>query len=239
VLKDGASAIYGTDAIGGVINFILRKDYQGAEVTAYGTRTEHGGGNSRRYTAAVGFATSPGQRFNVLATFDYEKTRPSRRASAHGSAVPRSGRTSASRARAATSFRPTSVRRPHAQRHGSAGMHSLGRLASSERGHRRGVATADFLSLRLLVGLDIYPPSERKGFFTRGAFQLNNDNQLFAEYHLSKNEITFASSETPVNDFTGNGPFSIPRSGRTIRRRLPCRAVRLCVPRAPCRLHGA
>jgi len=28
VLKDGASAIYGTDAIGGVINFILRKDYQ-------------------------------------------------------------------------------------------------------------------------------------------------------------------------------------------------------------------
>ena len=29
VLKDGASAIYGTDAIGGVINFILRKDYPG------------------------------------------------------------------------------------------------------------------------------------------------------------------------------------------------------------------
>ena len=29
VLKEGASAIYGTDAIGGVINFIMRKDYQG------------------------------------------------------------------------------------------------------------------------------------------------------------------------------------------------------------------
>src|SRR5882672_1925027 len=29
VLKDGASAIYGTDAIGGVINFILRRDYAG------------------------------------------------------------------------------------------------------------------------------------------------------------------------------------------------------------------
>jgi outer membrane receptor protein involved in Fe transport len=31
VLKDGASAIYGTDAIAGVINFILRKDFQGVE----------------------------------------------------------------------------------------------------------------------------------------------------------------------------------------------------------------
>ena len=29
VLKDGASAVYGTDAIGGVINFILRKDFRG------------------------------------------------------------------------------------------------------------------------------------------------------------------------------------------------------------------
>ena len=29
VLKDGASAIYGTDAIGGVINFITRKDFTG------------------------------------------------------------------------------------------------------------------------------------------------------------------------------------------------------------------
>jgi iron complex outermembrane receptor protein len=35
VLKDSASAIYGTDAIAGVINFILRKDYQGGEVQVY------------------------------------------------------------------------------------------------------------------------------------------------------------------------------------------------------------
>ncbi|WP_423038454.1 TonB-dependent receptor domain-containing protein [Undibacterium sp. Di26W] len=34
VLKDGASAIYGSDAIGGVINFITRRDYQGGEISA-------------------------------------------------------------------------------------------------------------------------------------------------------------------------------------------------------------
>ena len=35
VLKDGASSLYGSDAVAGVINFIMRKDYRGAEVTAF------------------------------------------------------------------------------------------------------------------------------------------------------------------------------------------------------------
>jgi len=40
VLKDGASSLYGTDAIGGVINFITRKDYTGILVQAFGDKTE-------------------------------------------------------------------------------------------------------------------------------------------------------------------------------------------------------
>lgn len=43
VLTDGASAIYGSDAVGGVVNFILRDDYQGAETSArYGGVTDGG-----------------------------------------------------------------------------------------------------------------------------------------------------------------------------------------------------
>ena len=46
VLTDGASAIYGTDAIAGVINFILRQDFTGVEATAYyGVPTRSGGGD--------------------------------------------------------------------------------------------------------------------------------------------------------------------------------------------------
>jgi outer membrane receptor protein involved in Fe transport len=45
ILTDGASAIYGSDAVGGVVNFILRQDYQGIEAMAQaGTTTEGGGG---------------------------------------------------------------------------------------------------------------------------------------------------------------------------------------------------
>ena len=76
ILKDGASAIYGTDAIGGVINFILRKDYTGIELDAYGTMTEQGGGNVRRYTGTVGFGDINKDRFNVLASLGYQKDTP-------------------------------------------------------------------------------------------------------------------------------------------------------------------
>ncbi|MCZ2291289.1 MAG: TonB-dependent receptor [Burkholderiales bacterium] len=67
VLKDGASAIYGTDAIGGVINFILRKDYQGLEAQAFTDVTQHGGGNINRVKLAGGFGDLERDGFNVLA----------------------------------------------------------------------------------------------------------------------------------------------------------------------------
>ena len=44
ILKDGASAVYGSDAIAGVINFIVRSDYRGAEASVfYGAPTRSGG----------------------------------------------------------------------------------------------------------------------------------------------------------------------------------------------------
>lgn len=67
VLKDGASAIYGTDAIGGVINFILRKDYQGLEAQAFTDVTQHGGGNITRFKLTGGFGDLERDGFNVLA----------------------------------------------------------------------------------------------------------------------------------------------------------------------------
>jgi outer membrane receptor protein involved in Fe transport len=44
VLKEGAGAIYGSDAIGGVVNFITRKDVEGVEINADYGRTTHGDG---------------------------------------------------------------------------------------------------------------------------------------------------------------------------------------------------
>lgn len=71
VLKDGASAIYGTDAIGGVINYITRKDYQGLGATAYADVTEAGGGNIYSLSGIAGYGDLASQGFNVMAAVSY------------------------------------------------------------------------------------------------------------------------------------------------------------------------
>lgn len=68
VLKDGASSIYGTDAIGGVINFILRTNFQGLRAAASIDATEAGGGNISRASLAGGWGNIDTDGFNVLAT---------------------------------------------------------------------------------------------------------------------------------------------------------------------------
>lgn len=71
VLKDGASSIYGSSAIGGVVNFIMRKNFQGAEFsTNYGI-SDHSDGARRG--ASVMFGES-GERGSVVAGISYEKT---------------------------------------------------------------------------------------------------------------------------------------------------------------------
>jgi iron complex outermembrane receptor protein len=76
VLKDGASAIYGTDAMGGVINFITRKDYQGADLSVYALRTDEGGAGKTTFTASGGFGDLAKDRFNVFAAVDVQKLDP-------------------------------------------------------------------------------------------------------------------------------------------------------------------
>jgi iron complex outermembrane receptor protein len=46
ILKDGASAVYGSDAIAGVVNIITKKDFEGTEITADGSITDKGDGES-------------------------------------------------------------------------------------------------------------------------------------------------------------------------------------------------
>ena len=74
VLRDGASALYGTDAIGGVINFILRRDYTGIELAAEGQwPQESGGGDEHRFTALAGWGNLDKDRFNIMGSIDYRK----------------------------------------------------------------------------------------------------------------------------------------------------------------------
>lgn len=73
VLIDGATAIYGSDAVGGVINFVTRKDYEGFDVNArYGTVTE-GSMEDWGVGGAGGFNWGSG---GVFAGVDYHEQTP-------------------------------------------------------------------------------------------------------------------------------------------------------------------
>jgi len=71
VLKDGASAIYGTDAIGGVINFVLRSNYTGGSGQLVADVTQAGGGNIFRGSLVGGWGDLDRDGFNLLATVAY------------------------------------------------------------------------------------------------------------------------------------------------------------------------
>ncbi len=73
ILKAGASHIYGSDAIAGVINIILRKDFQGLELSAGGGVSTEGGANEYRASLAAGFGDLGRNKYNVLVSADYFK----------------------------------------------------------------------------------------------------------------------------------------------------------------------
>lgn len=58
VTTDGASAIYGADAVAGVINIVLKKNYTGTELTGNYRAAEHGGGRERSLSLVTGFTAA-------------------------------------------------------------------------------------------------------------------------------------------------------------------------------------
>lgn len=69
ILSDGASAIYGADAIGGVVNIITRKDFNGIQVSGGYGQSEHGGGTEEG-SAIFGIS---GDRGRLMAGVSYTR----------------------------------------------------------------------------------------------------------------------------------------------------------------------
>jgi iron complex outermembrane receptor protein len=76
VLKEGASAIYGSDAIGGVVNFILRRDYQGAEISAHYGQAKQGGGATKGVSLIYGVGDLQKDRYNFMITASDNREEP-------------------------------------------------------------------------------------------------------------------------------------------------------------------
>jgi outer membrane receptor protein involved in Fe transport len=71
VLKDGASAIYGADAVAGVVNVITRKSYEGFMAEARVAGSEHGDGEERAINLMLGSSSDRGR---IVTTASYRST---------------------------------------------------------------------------------------------------------------------------------------------------------------------
>ncbi|MCD9046161.1 TonB-dependent receptor plug domain-containing protein [Luteimonas sp. MHLX1A] len=71
ILPGGQSSLYGSDAIAGVINVILKKEMNGSALNIRGGTYSEGGGNSFRASFATGFQSADG-RTNALLGIQYE-----------------------------------------------------------------------------------------------------------------------------------------------------------------------
>jgi len=73
VLTDGASSLYGSDAIAGVVNFILKDSAEGITVNARTDQTETSGGEQWNFDIVAGFGDLNADGFGVVASYAHQE----------------------------------------------------------------------------------------------------------------------------------------------------------------------
>jgi len=71
IFKDGASAVYGSDAIAGVINFITKQDFEGAQISGSGSANGNGKFGRQKANVFAGIGNFANDGYNVFGTIDY------------------------------------------------------------------------------------------------------------------------------------------------------------------------
>ncbi len=211
VLKDGASAVYGSDAIGGVINFITRKDYQGLDLGAFVSRTQEGGAGKVTATVSGGYGDVQRDGFNLFGSLDLQRL-DSLRSSQRQFIQDRPLATTLPALMSSNTF-PANIDISSAQRNAliAAGALPAGSTRTRINSANPTCNTLNSATVNAPAGpggplacsydymqdTEIYPESKRIGFVGRGTFQLSRDHQLFAEAVLANAQSTYVLSPNP------------------------------------------
>jgi iron complex outermembrane receptor protein len=212
VLLDGASALYGTDAIGGVINFITRKDFQGLELNAYGGKTDEGGAGKRTATISAGKGDLGKDGYNVFAVLDVQRTdalSTSQRKFINNLQIPERLPHLLSGYTGPANIRLTGAQRDYLQEQGFTinGKPITNRTINlsvpscappANLYLPTGTGGVDACTYNYMGDTELYPKSDKVNLLSRGVLQLNADNQLFAEVALSRSKTNYVASSARV-----------------------------------------
>ena len=235
ILKDGASAIYGSEAIAGVVNIILRKDYQGLEATVGGGRSE--GKNEYNASISGGLGDLSKDRFNVFGSFDYYKrqlleladtefgeTRDYRKVvgGRNGQSLMSGGTwrqvtgtaTLTNNYRAISNCPGTVLTGPQAVNAGLINLSTNQSAATLATNTAVASPNNTFCAVDFNKNLTALPKTERFGFLGRGTFQLTPTAQVYFEAGLTETKTFqtftpqfFAANTGLQNTAAGLRPF--------------------------------
>lgn len=206
VLKDGASAIYGTDAIGGVINFITKKNYVGAGASVDIAIPEAAGGKTQQYSFFAGHGDLEQQGYNVFAALNYR----------HQDAVMASQRTFSQRGGILPELglNVTSSATFPANIAGIGNPYAVAGCGGNPNNH----AELGYCRYNAVANVGIVPESATMSVLGRGTYKLNDNLNATFEYMHSEDELTvtvapdvmlgggddyFISADSPY--YPGNG----------------------------------
>ena len=204
VLTDGASALYGSDAIAGVVNFILKKNQQGATLEATYGGPEDKGGNAWNTSVTYGFGDLDEDRFNVLVSYRHDeqsKLKATDRTFADSSYLKfaRGGKnyiwdrtsTSAAPAGATVAYKTkdsvSTAFTPYLEMTGDC---PTGFDLTTSNPRACGFDTGSTV--------EIVPQSKRDSLFTKGTYKLNDNLNAFAEVAYSRFDLTARIAANPI-----------------------------------------
>jgi iron complex outermembrane receptor protein len=191
ILKDGASATYGSDAVAGVINIILRDQVEGVEVTAKMGDTADGGGKEQSLSMVWGNSTKKSTHTFVLDYFDREEILY--------------GDRSYSKSANQSGLRPTDSNATDFR--SSSGFPGTIALASDSTNRMPDTFGNDQCLAADIVGnlcrydyapmMTSTPASERVSFIYMGKYEINDNVRAFAELNGQNSKTTIRGAGSP------------------------------------------
>jgi iron complex outermembrane receptor protein len=229
VLRDGASSLYGADAIGGVVNLLLNPTYVGRELSVEGGTAAHGGGTTRRVAAKFGTGDLATDRSNAFLSLEWQRddriTVPSRGfpfnsndLTSIGGLNQQYGIPGSNTGTNYAAVRPATVSLPGALTSGVAIPGSLLQLlrpcGQDAIAHTN--ANGSFCTEDQAQYLDDQPAQERVGIYTKFTLRLADETRAYLEATYTQNETVAGVLPPQINSATPHNtnalvlPITIP-----------------------------
>lgn len=221
VLTDGASALYGSDAIAGVVNFVLKSNMQGGEINARIDSPLEGGGKTKTASITYGFGDLDKNRFSVVGTYrhdiidrlqsgdrdfgstaylpfsfngkDYIYDRTST------SAIPANATVTFKRLAGETSTLPSYAFNPYRKQNGQCAPNNFYSLNNASSA----TSVTEMCAYDFVRAIDIVPEAKRDSVFLSGKLKVSDKFNLFSDVAYNRLDLIARIAPNPV-------PVSIP-----------------------------